>query len=86
MGLNRGRYFLTGQRLSARQAMEYGLVNEILPPAALLPRAWDLARVILRQPEMNRRYARLLMTEQLRRRMNELLPLGLALEGCAITQ
>ena len=28
----------------------------------------------------------LLMTEQLRRQMNELLPLGLALEGLAITQ
>ena len=82
MGLNRGRYFLlTGQRLNAQQAKEYGLVNEILPSAALLPRAWELARVILRQPEMTRRYARLLLTEQLRRRMNELLPLGLALEG-----
>ena len=87
MGLNRGRYFLlTGERLNAQQAKEYGLVNEILPAAALLPRAWELARVILRQPEMNRRYARLLLTEQLRRRMNELLPLGLALEGLAITQ
>ena len=87
MGLNRGRYFLlTGQRLNAQQAKEYGLVNEILPSAALLPRAWELARIILRQPEMNRRYARLLLTEQLRRRMNELLPLGLALEGLAITQ
>jgi len=35
---------------------------------------------------MNRRYARLLLTEQLRRQINELLPLGLALEGLAITQ
>jgi hypothetical protein len=35
---------------------------------------------------MNRRYARLLITEQLRRQMNELLPYGLALEGLAITQ
>jgi enoyl-CoA hydratase/carnithine racemase len=87
MGLNRGRYFLlTGQRLNAQQAKEYGLVNEILPVAALLPRAWELARIVLRQPEMNRRYARLLLTEQLRRQMNELLPLGLALEGLAITQ
>jgi enoyl-CoA hydratase/carnithine racemase len=72
--------------LNAQQAKEYGLVNEILPVAALLPRAWELARIVLRQPEMNRRYARLLMTEQLRRQMNELLPLGLALEGLAITQ
>ena len=51
-----------------------------------LDAAYRLARVILRQPEMNRRYARVLLTEQLRRRMNELLPLGLALEGLAITQ
>ena len=32
MGLNRGRYFLlTGQVLEAKQALEYGLVNEIHP-------------------------------------------------------
>jgi enoyl-CoA hydratase/carnithine racemase len=87
MGLNRGRYFLlTGQRLNAQQAKEYGLVNEVLAPDQLLPRAWELARLVLQQPEMNRRYARLIITEQLRRQMNELLPYGLALEGLAITQ
>jgi enoyl-CoA hydratase/carnithine racemase len=87
MGLNRGRYFLlTGQVLGARQAMEYGLVNEILSQEKLLPRAWELAREIMRQPEMNRRYTRLLLTEQLRRQLQELLPYGLALEGLAITR
>jgi enoyl-CoA hydratase/carnithine racemase len=87
MGLNRGRYFLlTGQRLGARKAEEFGLVNEVLAPAELMPRAWELARMVLQQPEMNRRYARLAVTEQLRRQMNELLPYGLALEGLAITQ
>jgi enoyl-CoA hydratase/carnithine racemase len=87
MGLNRARYFLlTGQVLDARLAMEYGLVNEVLPREKLLPRAWELARQIMQQPEMNRRYTRLLLTEQLRRRMHELLPYGLALEGLAITR
>jgi enoyl-CoA hydratase/carnithine racemase len=87
MGLNRGRYFLlTGQTINAQQAMEYGLVNEILPREDLMPRAWELAREIMKQPEMNRRYARLLLTEHLRRRLNELLPYGLALEGLAITR
>lgn len=87
MGLNRGRYFLlTGQVLGARQAMDYGLVNEVLPQEELLPRAWQLAREIMRQPEMNRRYTRLLLTEQLRRQLQELLPYGLALEGLAITR
>ena len=87
MGLNRGRDFLlTGQRLDAHQAREFGLVNEVLAPDALMPRAWELARMILQQPEMNRRYARLAVTEHLRRQMNDLLPYGLALEGLAITQ
>ncbi len=87
MGLNRGRYFLlTGQVLGAHEAKEAGLVNEVLSGDQLLPRAWELARKILLQPELNRRYARILLTEQLRRQMNDLLPYGLALEGLAITQ
>lgn len=87
MGLNRGRYFLlTGQVLDAGQALEVGLVNEVLPREQLLPRAWELAREIMRQPELNRRYARILLTEDLRRRMRELLPYGLALEGLCITR
>ena len=86
MGLNRARYFLlTGQVIHAVEAKEIGLVNEILPKDKLLARAWELARMILRQPELNRRYARILITEQLRRQMNDLLPYGLALEGLAIT-
>jgi len=87
MGLNRGRYFLlTGQVIGAREALEFGLVNEVLPREELLPRAWELARQLMRQPEMNRRYARILLTERLRRQMSELLPYGLALEGLAITR
>lgn len=87
MGLNRGRYFLmTGQVLDANEALQAGLVNEVLARDELMPRAWELARRIMQQPEMNRRYARLLLTEQLRRRMSELLPYGLALEGLAITR
>ena len=41
LGLNRGRYFLlTRQTIGARQALELGLVNEVLPRQELLPRAW----------------------------------------------
>jgi enoyl-CoA hydratase/carnithine racemase len=87
MGLNRGRYFLlTGQVLSASQALEMGLVNEVLPREKLLPRAWELARKIMELPELNRRYTRLLLVEHLRRRMSELLPYGLALEGLCIAR
>ncbi len=44
MRINRGRYFLlTGQVLDASEAKQLGLVSEVLPPADLLPRAWQLA-------------------------------------------
>lgn len=87
MGLVRGRYFLlTGQRIGAQEAKEVGLVSEVLPKDRLLPRAHELARLILQQPELNRRYARICLTEQLRRQFSDLLPYGLALEGLAITR
>ncbi len=87
MGLNRGRYFLlTGQVLGAVEAKEVGLVNEVLPADQLMPRAWALARKLLEQPEMNRRFARTLLTEQLRRQISDLLPYGLALESLAATE
>lgn len=87
MGFNRGRYFLfTGEVIGAAEAKAMGLVGEVLPRERLLPRAWELAHIILRQPELNRRYTRTLLTEQLRRQISELLPYGLALEGLAITQ
>jgi enoyl-CoA hydratase/carnithine racemase len=44
LGLNRGRHFLlTGRVLTAQEALDYGVVAEVLPQQALLPRAWELA-------------------------------------------
>jgi enoyl-CoA hydratase/carnithine racemase len=87
MGYNRGRYFLmTGQKVFAEEAKQVGLVNEVLPVEKLLPRAWEHARNIMKQPELNRRYARTVVTEVLRRQMHELLPYGLALEGLALVR
>ncbi len=87
LGLNRGRYFLlTGQVLDAEQALEYGLVSEVMAMDKLLPRAHELAEKIMQQPELNRRYSRTLLVEDLKRKMNELLPYGLALEGLCITR
>lgn len=87
MGYNRGRYFLlTGQVVTAQEAKEMGVVNEVLPQADLLPRAWEHARNIMKLPELNRRYTRTLITEVMRRQMNELLPYGLALEGLGLVE
>lgn len=84
LGANRGRYFLlTGQLLSAQQAQDWGLVNEVLPGSALLPRAWELAEQLARQPRLTLRYSRVVLTLDLKRRLQELLGYGLALEGLA---
>jgi enoyl-CoA hydratase/carnithine racemase len=84
MGLNRGRYFLlTGQKISAEEAKTIGLVNEVLPADKLLDRARELARQLLLQPKLVRRYTRIALTEEIRSRMQGLLGYGLALEGLA---
>ena len=87
MGVTRARYFLlTGQTINARQALEYGLVNEVLPRAEVLSRAWFLARQLMRRPALIRRYSRVLLTQDLKRRMHDLLGYGLALEGLGASQ
>jgi enoyl-CoA hydratase/carnithine racemase len=85
MGLNRGRYFLLiGQTLTARQAQEMGLVNVVLPRTGVLPRAWALAEQLAQQPRPVLRYSRVLLTQQLKRQMHDLLGYGLAFEGLGV--
>jgi enoyl-CoA hydratase/carnithine racemase len=81
IGINRARYYLlTGQVLSARDAERYGLVNEVLPAEHLMPRAHELAAVLLRQSPAVLRNSRRILTEQIKRNMSEYLDFGHALE------
>jgi enoyl-CoA hydratase/carnithine racemase len=85
LGPNRGRYFLlTGQKLSAREALKLGVVNEVLPREGLLPRAWQLAREICQRPPLVQRYARIAMTQMLKQMMLDGLGHGIALESLAM--
>jgi enoyl-CoA hydratase/carnithine racemase len=87
LGPNRGRYFLlTGQRLTAEEAKELGVVSEVLPLAALEGRALNLARDLVRQPDMALRYTRLCTTQAIKRMMMDDLGFGLALEGLGAYQ
>lgn len=85
LGQNRGRYFmLTGQKIWAQQALELGVVGEVLPREKLLPRAWELAEQFVQLPPLTLRYTRQVFTLQIKRAMQDMLGYGLALEGLGI--
>jgi enoyl-CoA hydratase/carnithine racemase len=85
LGLNRGRYFLlTGQVLTARDAMDIGLVSEVLPPGELRARAWEHAGRLMEKTQLVRRYTRLLLNHEFRRSMHDAFGYGLALQGLGV--
>ena len=84
LGPNRGRYFLlTGQKLSAQEALKVGVVNEVLPRGKLLPRAWELAEQLAEKPTLTLRYTRVVLNQRLKGLVQDMLGYGLALEGLA---
>jgi enoyl-CoA hydratase/carnithine racemase len=83
-GHTRARYFLlTGMKLGAQEAKEWGVVNEVLPKDQLLDRAWELARELVKRPPLTLRYSRQLFTNPLKRAFIDELGHGLALETYA---
>jgi enoyl-CoA hydratase/carnithine racemase len=84
LGINRGRYFLlTGEKLSAEEAAELGLVAEVMPRDELLPRAHELADTLLERAPMTVRLTREAILKELKERTRDNLVHGLALEGLA---
>lgn len=82
LGPNRGRYFLlTGERIGAEEARQIGVVAEVLEPDALLARARELGAHLARLPSTLLRHTRTILVRDLRRRMLDELPSGLAHEG-----
>jgi enoyl-CoA hydratase/carnithine racemase len=87
IGPNRARYLLlTGAKLPARQALEWGAVSEVHPKEKLLDRAWELARELAKRPPLTLRYTRLLFTQDLKRAFLDELAHGLARETYAQRQ
>ena len=83
LGPNRGRYFLlTTQRIDAREALQLGIVNEVLPPGQALDRARQLAQAIAAKPLPVLRYTREALVHQFRKLLLDGLSHGLAVEGC----
>jgi enoyl-CoA hydratase/carnithine racemase len=56
LGVKRAAYaLLTGEAISAEQALEWGMVNEVVPRDQLISRAYQIAGHIMTQPRMVRR-------------------------------
>jgi enoyl-CoA hydratase/carnithine racemase len=84
LGTNRGRYFLlTGGELSADEALQMGLVGEVVPQGDALRRADELAQGLAQKPAPLLRFTREAITADLKRRWSQSLGYGLALEAAA---
>lgn len=82
LGSNRGRYFLlTGQEIWADEALDLGIVSEVMPRTELTRRANELADLLMKQTNLVRRFSRKLLVRPIQRRLFEDLGFGLSLEG-----
>jgi enoyl-CoA hydratase/carnithine racemase len=82
LGPVRGRYFLaTQQKIEAQEALRLGVVNEVLEPEALMPRAWALARQLAALPTLTLRYMRVATAQRLKELVVREVGHGLALQA-----
>lgn len=81
LGVKRAAYALiTGQQIDAKLALEYGLVNEVLPRDKLLDRAWKLADHIMGRPRVTRRLTTQIVRRPWRRRITDDLDGGFGIQ------
>lgn len=84
LGPNRGRAFLlTGNEITAQEARALGVVHEVLPAEALMPRALEHARRLAGLTPMTLRGTRTALTHHIKQRLFSELDRGLLLEGFA---
>jgi enoyl-CoA hydratase/carnithine racemase len=84
LGPRRAKYFLiTNQELGAAEALQLGVVSEVVPAAQLMDRVWTLARDLAAKPLPFLRYTREALNIVERERLLAGLSHGLALEGVA---
>jgi enoyl-CoA hydratase/carnithine racemase len=70
MGIKRAAYYMyTAEKISAQAAKEMGLVNEVLPLDKLLPRAQEIATMIMQRSRHVRRFTSGLVRRQWKRRL-----------------
>jgi enoyl-CoA hydratase/carnithine racemase len=81
LGTKRGAYaLLTGQAIDAKKALEYGLVNEVVPRNRLLDRAKQLAAHIMTQPRITRRLTTQIIRRPWKKRITDDLDGGFGIQ------
>ncbi|MFO1468046.1 MAG: enoyl-CoA hydratase/isomerase family protein [Steroidobacteraceae bacterium] len=81
LGTKRAAYaLLTGELIDARKALEYGMVNEVVPRARLLERAWELADQIMKQARTTRRITTQIIRRPWKKRILDNLDGGFGLQ------
>jgi enoyl-CoA hydratase/carnithine racemase len=91
MGIKRASYYAyTGKKIDGRTAVELGIANEVLPRERLLPRAWELAEMIMERPRHTRRMNHAILSRPWKRALvndlgfhvaHQLFPMSLDKEG-----
>jgi enoyl-CoA hydratase/carnithine racemase len=76
-------FLLNPQPLAARTAQEWGVVAEVVPNGKALSRAWELAALYLKAPEVTRRNTRVHFIQPLKERIVREVGYGLSLEGAS---
>jgi enoyl-CoA hydratase/carnithine racemase len=81
LGVKRAAYaLLTGQAIDAKTALEYGMVNEILPKDQLIERAYKIADHIMTQPRTTRRLTTQIVRRQWKHRIADDLDGGFGIQ------
>ena len=81
LGVKRAAYaLLTGEAIDAAQALEYGLVNEVVPREELIERAYVIADHIMSQPRVTRRLTTQIVRRPWKRRIADDLDGGFGIQ------
>jgi enoyl-CoA hydratase len=80
-GLARAKeYLMTGDLMSATEAERIGLINHVVPPDEVMPRAMELAQRLANGPAKAIRWTKMACNKRLRDEVNLALEAGLAAE------
>jgi enoyl-CoA hydratase/carnithine racemase len=81
LGFNRARFLeITGGSFSAKEALAWGAVAEVVPQESVLSRAQEIAEEMTARPQLTNRYMAVIFRQRISRRLTEGMALGMALE------